>query len=345
MNLLKDKSEYMVLDFFKVFLSFLVVAIHLTPFAQINSEFSFWFGQVFSRVAVPIFFITSGYFGSRSIKDKDKFLRHIHRIVLMYIVYSLLYLPQILIGYISEGLSFGDIALRLVRNYFINGTLQLWYFVGLLVAFVLAYFVTQKLKVSNKVLVPLIIVLYTIGVFGDAYSNLLSGFSGINQFLQLHNMVFYSTRNGLFFGFPMVCIGYLLSENSHRIRLRPVIYAICAVSAFLIMNIEEYWIKSLTNHKEQNMIFLTPVVAIFAFLCLCSVKLPKKNLQFAYDARKLSVIIFGFHLFISFYITNFIANFNNLELYIIVLVVNILLGLLVIKLQKKKKFDFLKYLF
>ena len=68
---LSEKKEYRALDFLKFVAAFLVVAIHIPPFEEIAPVFSHEFQQVICRMAVPFFFVCTGYFIGEKITDKD----------------------------------------------------------------------------------------------------------------------------------------------------------------------------------------------------------------------------------------------------------------------------------
>jgi len=58
----EDMSTYPLIDVFKLIASFLVLIIHFRPFGQMNGNLDFASAQIISRVAVPFFLITAGYF-------------------------------------------------------------------------------------------------------------------------------------------------------------------------------------------------------------------------------------------------------------------------------------------
>ena len=69
---LSEKKEYRALDFSKFVAAFLVAAIHIPPFEEIAPVFSHEFQQVICRMAVPFFFVCTGYFIGEKITDKDR---------------------------------------------------------------------------------------------------------------------------------------------------------------------------------------------------------------------------------------------------------------------------------
>ena len=93
---LSEKNEYRALDFLKFAAAFLVVAIHIPPFEEAAPVFSHEFQQVICRMAVPFFFVCTGYFMGEKIADKGRVKKYLFHIIKMYVWWSLLYLIPII---------------------------------------------------------------------------------------------------------------------------------------------------------------------------------------------------------------------------------------------------------
>lgn len=93
---LSEKKEYRALDFSKFVAAFLVAAIHIPPFEEAAPVFSHEFQQVICRMAVPFFFVCTGYFIGEKITDKGKVRKYLFHIIKMYVWWSLLYLIPII---------------------------------------------------------------------------------------------------------------------------------------------------------------------------------------------------------------------------------------------------------
>ena len=65
------------IDVARFVVSFLVIAIHISPFININQEFNFFFTRILGRIAVPLFFMITGYFViDGCLKDKNKLKKY-----------------------------------------------------------------------------------------------------------------------------------------------------------------------------------------------------------------------------------------------------------------------------
>lgn len=346
---LGGKTEFIAIDFFKIICILLVVTIHIPMFIDINSELSFWTNQVLARIAVPFFFIASGYFIGDKICNSYKLISYCKRILIMYIIYTIIYLPVIMKYWITNDRSNIKDIIVFIRDFFLVGSyMQLWYLLGLVVAALILYVSVVKLKLSDKKLIIISSILYCIGVLGDAYKNLFLNIPIIKSLLAIYYKVFGTTRNGLFFGFFFLTLGYLLNKYRYSIKNKINLYIIITLLSFLLMNIEEYFARYITNHTEQNMLFSTPIVVIFLYLSLCFIDVSKKYLQFGIWFRHTAALIFGFHMILSFYISKLIYNIfelNSLEYYLLIIIANIILSIIILLFQKKYNSKLLGYLY
>ena len=95
MNNIKKQQRNEAVDIFRVICAFLVIIGHTRPFIQLNSNLDFFFTNVLLRIAVPFFFMSSGYLLCRGInKTKDKKIY-----ILRYLKKILTILVATLIGY------------------------------------------------------------------------------------------------------------------------------------------------------------------------------------------------------------------------------------------------------
>ena len=88
MNNIKKQQRNEAVDIFRVICAFLVIIGHTRPFIQLNSNLDFFFTNVLLRIAVPFFFIVSGYFFYSNIKiNNDYHNDYIKKIIISIIIY------------------------------------------------------------------------------------------------------------------------------------------------------------------------------------------------------------------------------------------------------------------
>lgn len=88
------------IDVARFVVSFLVIAIHISPFININQEFNFFFTRILGRIAVPLFFMITGYFViDGCLKDKNKLKKYTIKDI--FILYNTLFTNKYLYGKIQ----------------------------------------------------------------------------------------------------------------------------------------------------------------------------------------------------------------------------------------------------
>ena len=90
----KIMSKKINIDIWRFIVSFLIVAIHISPFDKISSEFDFFFTRILGRIAVPLFLMITGYYIlDRALKDKQVLVDYTKKILKIYLLCISLYLP------------------------------------------------------------------------------------------------------------------------------------------------------------------------------------------------------------------------------------------------------------
>ena len=101
-----EKNRQSNVDVIKFLLSLMVVCIHTGATSLMPSEIGKFFNSIFN-LAVPIFFVYSGYFFACEDKliKKGKLITYSKHIVKLYILWSAIYLPICIQVYIENGWS------------------------------------------------------------------------------------------------------------------------------------------------------------------------------------------------------------------------------------------------
>ena len=149
---LDEKTEFIAVDFFRLLFAIGIVALHLAPMQDINETLNYFVVHVLTRLGVPFFFLVSGFFLQKKIQDVQKVKAYLARIFQLYVIYTVLYLPQIVYDYRKAGSFWVWNLLDFVRNFFLVGSYtQLWYFVGLIVATLLAILAQKQTETARSV--------------------------------------------------------------------------------------------------------------------------------------------------------------------------------------------------
>lgn len=195
------------LDYFKLTAAFLVAAIHTSPFASFSADADFIFTRVIARVAVPFFFMVTGYFllpqyvFGRSM-DMRPLMRSLKKLLYLYAAAVLLYLPVNL--YAGQIQDLGVWAF--FRMLLVDGTFyHLWYLPAAVLGVWIVWFLGRK--VPYKVLLGISFVLYLIGLFGDSYYGAAEQVPVLVKIYDVLFMVSSHTRNGLFYAPAFLVMG------------------------------------------------------------------------------------------------------------------------------------------
>ena len=121
----KNIKRYDALNIARFIAALLVVAIHTSP---IEGNLGYLLCNVIARVAVPFFFVTSGYFFYIKFKENNGYKKiYIKKLVVLYTVWYILYfiLRGVSIGLFIIGI-LGDSYSGLVENSIINSIIYLY---------------------------------------------------------------------------------------------------------------------------------------------------------------------------------------------------------------------------
>lgn len=317
-----DNKKINSINYIKLICAFLVVAIHTHPFEDINKVLYCSFSEVLVRIAVPFFFVSSGYF---YIKNKCNFSKYIKRLLTVYISWSLIYFIIQLPSYITSNTSLINIAKNFIVAFFIyGGYYHMWYIVALIICVIITSIFYKFNKI--KLLYILSIVLYIIGVIGGAYYKIGSQIPILSN---LYNFSLYlQLRRYLLMGLPFFMVGYLIYEIREipkNINITIMITAILFILEIVIVN------KFKLQRDIVITFFLYPLVLQLFMLCL---KYPLENVKFKINIGKLSSFIYFVHPLIIFILSKFILG--KTILYFVTCCISTLIAFIFIKIDNKK---------
>ena len=118
--------NYKLVDLIKFICAFLVIGIHTRQFLSVSDIADRLFYYDVSNYSVPFFYACSGYFllaKKSNIKLGDRLKIRIKKVLRLYLVWSLLYIPLTLYGWCIEGNWKLSYLFRCLRNFFCWGKL------------------------------------------------------------------------------------------------------------------------------------------------------------------------------------------------------------------------------
>lgn len=207
-------ESYSGIDYFRFIAALLIIAIHTSPLSSFSETGNFIFTRIVSRVAVPFFFMTSGFFLiSRYTCNAEKLEAFIKKTTLIYGVAILLYIPiNVYNGYFKMD----NLLPNIIKDIVFDGTLyHLWYLPASIIGAAIAWYLVKKLNYPKALMVAS--VLYLIGLFGDSYYGITEKISCLNSLYTYIFQVTDYTRNGIFFAPIFFILGGFIADNRPQI--------------------------------------------------------------------------------------------------------------------------------
>lgn len=258
-----------LMDLAQFVAALLVILIHCGRLVE-NEVLHFVLKSLLARIAVPLFLVINGYFyREKQKKDSSYPKRYFWRQLQVYFLWSLFYLPygwQILQ---EQKISFFWYpAAFIVALLYLGSCYHLWYFPTLLMGIKCSSWLTKRY--SYPVLFCLAGSFFFLGS-SETYSAYLTG---IPAFLyENYQKIFFTTRNGVFFGFIFVLMGFFLSDYpQHSLFTRKPVFKL---GASLILFAIEGSIVFHQQGTDKNFFFaLIPISLLLVSLLRkdCSLK-------------------------------------------------------------------------
>lgn len=348
--MISEKKEFIAVDGMKFFCALLIVGLHTNMLKSVNAEAVFFFNEIISRIGVPFFFLASGFFVAGKLGDKTKLLQYIKRLIGLYLIYSIIYLPQMILVWKREGRAFKECAAIFLRKFFLVGTYgQLWYFAGLAVAVLLLYLLVKVLKLPVVVNFTIAIALYILGVLGGAYKTWFASLPAVRNILLGYYDIFETTRNGLLFGLLFVMTGYYLGSYADKLKVTKK-YLLCTVLFFCVLVAEAYFARQFVVAEGFDMTFSLFPFSVCLFLAICSIRIPEQYLEAGKKVRNISTLLFGFHLCVDFYVAEILCirlgmTINSVIWYVLIVGLNLTFAVLILRMSRYQYFRWLKLLY
>ena len=207
--------------------------------------------RIIARVAVPFFFMTSGFFLiSRYTCNAEKLGAFIKKTTLIYGVAILLYIPiNVYNGYFKMD----NLLPNIIKDIVFDGTLyHLWYLPASIIGAAIAWYLVKKVHYRKAFLIAS--VLYIIGLFGDSYYGIVKSVSCLNVFYNLIFQLTDYTRNGIFFAPIFFVLGGYISDNQNRLSLKRSIVGF--IVCFALMFGEALTLHHFDIQKHDSMYVL-----------------------------------------------------------------------------------------
>ena len=295
-----QKARNLWLDLFKICMCWMIISIHF-----VWETYSYY--PVY-RLAVPLFFLISGYFNYRTEEGKRKngalnFIKRSAKYMVFgfafYIVFDFImcYVDGKGVGYYFTTLFYENI---LFDFFFLNRPItysgaQLWFLIALFVVSLVHYALVRFDK--EKWYYWIIPAGLAIQLFFGAYMRVF----------QETDMPIRYTRNAWFNGLPFFGLGYLLAQfDLHKKKWHTGLYLFLAV-AFTLLQIPE------GNFVEAEVYASTVPAAVFTLLFFLGLPSPKADFYYKWFGKNMSFYVYILHMAVGIVVGR-IWVFENLFL-------------------------------
>jgi len=277
----------------------------MQPLFEEDSSAGWLISNGIARIAVPCFFILSGYFISTKIEDRKYIKNYLLHLLIVYIVWSLIYLPTY----------WQEIEPRSLITFALLGYYHLWFLPALIIAVILL--VTAKRFINkDRVILFTGFPLFILGCY-----------------LEYKGLYYRTYCNGLFFGYPFLVLGYCINKRNWIERFKGF-----RLYSFLIMGLALLLLESYlgyVSHTYKNMIMALYVFCPMLFVLLLK-GAKKESISDKISISQLSAGIYYIHILIITLAVP-LSETYNIVTYPVIAVLSILLSIFVIFVNKRIK--------
>lgn len=325
----------------------LIIIIHVLPFGsnQKYETINFIFQNFIARIAMPIFFISTGFLIYSKVKENKDYniaKNYSIKLIKLYLIWSIIYLPLNIINYIKNDTSIKDAIINYIQHFLFRGScVHLWYLTAAAFAVYIISILLKK-NIKPKTILIISIILYIIGIFTQSLAGITKYIFQNNKyildFLHYSKEVIITTQNGLFVGMIFVSIGMYIAYRN--IKINKIKNIIMLFTSIILMSIEVYIIHKYKLAIEYNIYLFLPLVTYFIFQQFKNNKIISNNNSIF--LKKMSIVMYLSHIWIRDIMDNFLLKininvFDNISRYIIILSIVILFSLIIVKYFDKHK--------
>lgn len=313
----KSSKVYTGIDVFKLIAAVMIVLLHTI---ETTNYYACLIKEVFTRFAVPFFFIASGFFlynGLECASNKGEYFRKYEKnILIIFAVWAIIiYSPFVIYEYRinNSGESVIKIIAILIRRILVIGPGPYWYLVALFWAAAVIYFCYIRNK--ENILWGGIVIGFCMQIAYACFRGVLSEVIFFNYFFKAIYGIFSWEYNVFMYGIPFMGIGYFLNKNKVRVKSKTaaIILIICTVFSAI-----EYSLPRMFPNVfwEDNKIFIAFIGQSVAYFWLA------QNMNFhisekkSLTIRQLSSFIYFAHVILLYNILNpLLSKYTDLPIY------------------------------
>ena len=285
----KNKSFYAI-DLFKFLFSIAIIMLHFPLSYVYASKITKGIFIYFARLAVPFFFIASGYFLFKKLKyqdeiDKKKSIKkYLKKIAIMYIVWTIFNLPLLINTYNDRSIIY-----NIKRCIFVGTYGQFWFLHALLLDIPIIFLLNKKVK--PQIILIISSILYLFGCIGFEFYKYVVNIPILGSIYNFIFDNFITTRNFLFCGLYFVAIGNFFANNKFILKTRNTILIFIIFSITMVL--ENFLFTKTSFEQSSDMRVSLIPLSFIVFYIIAHIELKERKVY--YFLRNMSMLIYCSH--------------------------------------------------
>lgn len=338
----RTRKNLDAVDIVKYIMSILIVATHTSLF---NGHIT-----PLVRLAVPVFFVFSGYFFFSKLEESDSkegdlltVKNTVKRNLQLYGFWFILLLPLTL--YVRKYISLGFLkgGLQFLQDFFFASTFQSsWYIMALILGVLIVFLLSFRF--SNPDLIGIGIIFYIPCLLSSNYNFIAESTETFSSIYHGFVSVFSLPCRNFFVSILYLAIGKMLAENPrHGKKNKDFAYFI----VFFALMVCEYFTLKLSgfNISGTDCYIMLPLTVFYFCRWVISLEV---RCSFARTLRNISTLSYCCHMAVFMVVGKLfkifgIPDYQNLLLFAVTLILTQTASLVIIKLSQLKKLRILRY--
>ena len=241
------------------------------------------------RLAVPFFFVSSGYFLRLSLEKGKSIKTYCFRLLKPLIVFELLNTVAEEYASIESGTSVLSSIIDAVRHVLFYPYGAMWFLQACIVGSLLLYSFYRRKRMHMGLAIG--VLLYSFALICNNYYFLIADIPILQNVVIGYMNTFISARNGLFVGFLFLMLGYFV-KDLQRCKKQILLVLMLVLTAIYIFEIVLTYEK---EYLDDGALYLTHIVLLPCMMALLLQVRVNMNNQFSLLLRNLSTGIYMLH--------------------------------------------------
>lgn len=338
------KQNYDSIDFLKFVAALFVVSLHSDPLLDISPLANRVLIGV-GRLAVPIFFIATGFFLFKSKPFNGNVIKkYVSRIGILYLAWFIVELPITIFNRFNNTDPIFQQIFTFVKSFFFTSTFSgSWFLASCVFCTILFYNIYKRFpSKGGSIIITISLIAYLLCVGTSAWGNLMD-IIGIRECYNSFVFWFAKPYTSILVGIPYFALGKYIADHESQIYL-PNFGITLILLALLMVEVFITYRFQLTNSTDCYLMLLPCAYCIFVYFLKWKLKLTHPI-----EMRKTSTIVF-FSQFIWLFMIEFAEWYMDVVIpqfakFMIAVLLCLFTSAAIITLQKRQKFNWLKFFY